>query len=214
MSIVIKITEQQRRKLILEKSDEEMSDVTEKNFEFAKKIIEKSSTQIGFDLRFLVTWGASIGGFIGPLNDFINDKFPEFSDMDITLILIGVISSYYVDNKKLIIKIFDKIKERGIVNEFKKVLSKADDLKSAFISFVESLNITLHKVTNILSYAFIIPLIPMLYNLAKEGMGDGEDVKEIAKRVLSFGILTVSGVLVRELITKILKRFGSKKNED
>lgn len=211
MSITIKITEQQRKKLILEKSDEKMSEVSEKNFDFVKSVLKKSSKQIGVDLEFLITWGASIGGFIGPLNDFINDKYPDFSDMDVTLILVGVISSYYVDNKELLKRVLTKIKEEGLFEKFKKVLSKADELKSSFFSFIESLNITLHKITNILSYAFIIPLIPMLYNLAKEGIGNGEDINEIVKRVLSFGILTVSGVLVKELVSKIIKRFRSKK---
>jgi hypothetical protein len=60
-----------------------------------------------------------------------------------------------------------------------------------------------------MSYTFIIPIIPMLYDMATSSNLDGEQISEIAKRLVSFGVLTVSGILVKELINKIIKRFNS-----
>ena len=129
------------------------------------------------------------------------------SDLDISLILTGVIASYYVDNKEMVKKVFFTLKEKGLFNAFKTVLKKSQELKTVFFDFIESLGITLHKVTNILSYTFVIPLIPMLYNLTKQGIGSSNDIQEIIKRLTGFGLLTVSGILVKELITKIIRRF-------
>lgn len=207
MNITILINESQKRRILLESSGGKFSDIIKRNYEFTKEILTKSSSQIGINFEFLLTWGASIGGFVGPLNDFISGKYPELSDLEISLILTGIISSYYVDNKEMVKKVFSKLKEKGLFNVFKTALNKSQELKKVFFDFIESLGITLHKVTNILSYTFVIPLIPMLYNLSKSGINSGDDVQEIIKRLTGFGLLTVSGILAKELIAKIIKRF-------
>lgn len=207
MNISILINETQKQRILLESSGGGISDLIKRNYEFTKEILKKSSSQIGINFEFLLTWGASIGGFVGPLNDFIKGNHPEFSDLDISLILTGVIASYYVDNKEMVKKVFFTLKEKGLFNAFKTVLKKSQELKTVFFDFIESLGITLHKVTNILSYTFVIPLIPMLYNLTKQGIGSSDDIQEIIKRLTGFGLLTVSGILVKELITKIIRRF-------
>ena len=58
-----------------------------------------------------------------------------------------------------------------------------------------------------MSYTFILPLIPMLYDIAKNGTYTDHDIKQISLRLASFGILTVSGIMIRELLTKMIKRF-------
>ena len=93
----------------------------------------------------------------------------------------------------------------------KTALTKSDELNNTFINFIRSLALTLHKVTNILSYAFVIPILPMLYQIALNGSISKDDVTEIVKRVISFGIITVSGIVLKELIIKILRRFGKGK---
>ena len=121
----------------------------------------------------------------------------------------GVIASYYIDNKTFVTKIFDKIKEEGLIKPFKTVLTKSKELKEVFLDFIGSLGITLHKVTNIMSYTFIIPLIPMLYNLGK-GDPDSFELSHIAQRLAGFGLLTISGVILKELINKLIRRFRNK----
>ena len=210
MAITIIITESQKRRLLNEGGGGgNFSDVIKINYDLVKDIISKSSSQIGLNLEFLLTWGASIGGFVGPLNDFISGQNPDFSDLDISLILTGIIASYYIDNKSLVNKIATTIKERGLTESFKKYLRKSREFKKVFFQFVESLGITLHKVTNILSYTFILPLLPMLYDMAKTG-ADSKDIKELIQRLSGFGILTVSGIVLKELITKIVRRFKGK----
>jgi uncharacterized membrane protein len=205
----IAVTEHQKKFIITESISEEFNSIIERGYNFTKEILEKSAEQIGINIQFAITWGASIGGMVGPLNDFIKNTESEMSDIEISLLLTGIIASYYVDNKEYVKKILNKIKEKGLSDVFLRVFKKSQELKNAFFDFIESLNITLHKVTNIMSYTFIIPIIPMLYDMATSSNLDGEQISEIAKRLVSFGVLTVSGILVKELINKIIKRFNS-----
>ena len=205
----IAVTEHQKKFIITESISEEFNSIIERGYNFTKEILEKSAEQIGINIQFAITWGASIGGMVGPLNDFIKNTESEMSDIEISLLLTGIIASYYVDNKEYVKKILTKIKEEGLSEVFLRVFKKSQELKNAFFDFIESLNITLHKVTNIMSYTFIIPIIPMLYDMATSSNLDGEQISEIAKRLSSFGVLTVSGILVKELFNKIIKRFKS-----
>jgi uncharacterized membrane protein len=208
MSKTILITESQKKTLLYESVNEEFTDIIKRNYDFVKDVVTQASEQMGVNLQFLITWGASIGGFIGPLNEFIQGRFPELTEEQITLILTGIIATYYIDNKKMVVKILNEIKSKGIMGEFTSVLRKSSQLKETFVEFVNSLNITLHKVTNIMSYAFLIPLIPIIYNSAVNQVISSSDVKEIALRISAFGLLTVSGIAVKELFSKLIKRFS------
>lgn len=206
MAISIIINEKQKRTIIKESGEEQIFKIINHNYDLLKDVIKKTSSQIGVNLQFLLTWGAGIGGFMGPLNDYIRGVNPELTDMDISLILTGVITSYYFDNKELVNKIQDKIKEKGLLKAFKSAFKKGGQLKNTFFDFVNSLGITLHKVTNILSYTFIVPLLPMLYSLSQSNVSSSS-IKEIAERLSGFGVLTVSGVILKELMIKIVRRF-------
>ena len=207
MKISVLINEHQKKQLLVESSLNQFTNVVKNNYEFVKSIIQDSSKQMGMNLEFLITWGASIGGFVGPLNDFIKGEFPDISSTDLSLILTGIISIYYLDNKKFIKNILSLIEEKGLKSIFSVVLNKSKEFKSVFVEFISSLNLTLHKVTNIMSYTFILPLIPMLFQMAQSGQFNQQDIKEISIRLAGFGLLTVTGNMIKEIITKILKMF-------
>ena len=195
--------------ILSESFTSDFQNLIKKNYDFVKKIILETQKQIGVNLEFLLGWGASIGGFVGPINDFIQDRHPELTDIQLSLIITGVISTYYIDNKKTIKKIYQKIMDEGLGDVMESVLKKSDELQKTFIKFIYSLGITLHKVTNIMSYSFIIPILPMMYEIASKGDIVEKDMVEIGKRIAGFAILTISGIVLKELIFKILRRFSS-----
>jgi hypothetical protein len=204
------ITESQKKLILSESVSDEFVSILKKNYEFTKRVLKQSSEQVNLNLEFLLTWGASIGGFMGPLNDFIAGNNPELSDVELSLLITGIVAIHFADNRKMVKTILDKIKEEGLSKPFKQLLNKSEELKKTFIDFISSLNLTLHKLTNLMSYAFVIPLIPMLYESVANGFISDRDAKEIALRLTSFGILTVSGIMVREMIIKLIKRFKTK----
>jgi len=204
------ITENQKKLLLIESFGDNFLDMVKKNYEFTKKILDESSSQIGMNLQFMVTWGASIGGFMSPINEFLSSGDLNISSMDMSLILTGIIATHYLDNSEKINKITSIIKEKGLMKVFLKGLKKSEELKKVFFDFISSLNITLHKVTNMLSYTFIIPLLPSFYQMATNLTINPNDVKQISLRLSSFGLLTISGIIMKEIVQKIIDRFNSK----
>jgi len=210
MSTTLLINENQKRIILRESVNDEFGDMVKQNYKFVKDVLKMSGQQMGMNFEFLITWGASIGGFVGPLNEFIQGKYPDVSDMELSLILTGIIATFYMNNKEMIIKILEKIKSEGLSEQFKTGLNKANQLKSTFVSFMEGLNMTLHSVTNIMSYAFVIPLIPIVYSAVTSGAFKTGDAKEISMRLASFGVLTISGIVMKELFSKLIRTFKDK----
>ena len=191
------ITESQKRMLLIESSGEEMGNIIKQNTEKVKNIIQEAQGQIGMNLQFLLTWGAGIGGFMGPVEDFVRGNYPEINESELVLISIGVIATYFIENKKIVTKIYNKIQEEGLSKVFDRILKKTDNLHQTFVDFIDSLGVTFHKITNMLSYTFIIPLIPLIYQMATDNLSDEFDLKQLAIRIISFTGLTLSGSIFR-----------------
>lgn len=204
------INSSQAKKILQESKGVKLNLDVEKLYNFTKNVLKVAGKQINENLTFLVTWGASIGGMIGPLNDFIEKKYTGLNEMEVSLLLTGIIANYYLDNKKLIHKLVKKIHEGGLSPVFSEIFNKAEELKRTFFKFIESLNITFHKMTNIMSYAFIIPLIPLIYNSVKSGNITDDQILEISERLIAFGLISLSGNAIKQLISKLIKRFMSK----
>ena len=206
MNIII--TESQYKYILLEERSNGIGSTLKDLKSFTTKVLKSTEKQVGLDFEFLFTWGSTIGGFIKPISDFIREEEINISDTDLFLILTGIILTYFSSNKKYLNKILLKIKENGLVSIFDKALSKSENLERVFLSFMDSLGVTIHKLSNMIAYAFLIPLIPDLYELSTSDLSD-TDLGEITKRILSFSGITLSGIAVKELIKKIIKRFKS-----
>lgn len=204
MNIVI--TESQYKKLLLEESSNKILGTLKSLKNMVSDILEKTQKQTKIDLEFLLTWGATIGGFVGPVSDFIDGKFPDINDMEKSLLLTGVILTYYSSNKEKLNKILVLIKEKGLVKTFDEVLKKTDKLEKTFLSFVDSLGVTVKNLSNMLAYSFLIPILPKLYQMSTTEFTN-EDISELTKRILSFGIINLSGETVKEILGKIVYRF-------
>ena len=208
MKVQIIITENHKKYLLKESLSNLMSDKIKEMADFTKKILKQSSEQIGVNLEFLFGWGAAIGGFMGPVSQFVKGQHPELSDMELSLIITAIISLYWGDNKELIRMLLKEIKSRKLTEIYREAKNKTSQLHNVFIKFVESLNVHGHKLTNIMSYTFLIPLLPMFWDLAKQGHFDMAQTKEIAIRIAGFATITVSGILMRNLLWKLIRRFS------
>jgi hypothetical protein len=194
--------------LLIESIGDELGNVISQNESLGKSITHKIKELIGIDKVGLLTFGATIGGFIAPVNQFIEGKFPHMSDVDVSLLLTGVVATFFHNTPKLMEKIKSLISEKGLESEFEETLSKTKELYSSFFDFMESLNITLFKVSNVLGFAFLIPLLPYIHEIAQNNLSS-EDIHKIIKSILSYGVITVSSVIFKEVMTKLIKRFRS-----
>jgi hypothetical protein len=200
------LTEIQYQKILLESSKESLDDFLNNLKEFATMVIEKTQNDIGINLKMLLIWGAGVGGVMVPLNEFIQNGDFHLNDFQVASILCATAAILYGESKSVINQLIKVIKDEDIFDDFNRVLSKGVQLKKVFLNFIQSLNMTLSNVTNIMSYAFIIPILPLLWNMSQSGVSKSE-IKEIAIRLISFGLTAISGNTLRELITKLVNRF-------
>ena len=150
----------------------------------------------------MLTWGASIGGFMVPINEYLKSGSVEISDMDLSLVLTSIMATLYLENQTTIKELRKQIRDRGLSDVFISGLKKTEELKYTFLKFIESMNITFSKVSNMLAYSFIVPILPMLYDI------ESTETQAIVERLLSFGLITISSIVLRDLISKIIKRFN------
>lgn len=199
------ISESQHKRILMENINSELEKRFQNMKKFTKNVISEAKKQINLDLSFLLTWGSTLGGLMGPVSDYIEGKYPELSNTDISLLCTGAILTYFTNNKEGLTKVLDKIKEKSLIQEFDYMLEKTGELKNVFISFINSFAIPVNKLSNMLAYAFLIPILPELYEMS-QGFGE-HDVMELFKRILYFVGVSVSGVFLKNLLLSIVNRF-------
>ena len=209
MKLTVVVNESQKKVLITESIYDELIGVLKTNYETVKNIIEETSKEFGGHFNILISWGATIGGLIEPLSRFIRGNYSGLSDVELSIVLLGVIAIYFQDNKSKVKEVIKVIKEKGLEEPFKMALYKSQEFNAAFMDFMGSLNLHLYKVTNLMSYAFLAPILFYLAQYATSGEIDSSTVKEISDRLLTSGLLTVSSIGLRNSISKIIKRFSS-----
>jgi len=203
----IVLTEHQYEKLLLESSKSIIGDEIKRSKEFIKKIVRSVKEDTKLDFSFLFTWGAAIGGFSRPVFNYFEGKHPELTHQDLALITIACAVTYYSSNREKLSKLLGIIKERGLVKYFDEMLEKTDELKNTFLSFVDSLRLTGHKISGMLAYTFIIPFLSKLLDMS--GSATHEDIIMLSKIIIGYLAVKLSSATLSELLSKIIKRFRS-----
>jgi hypothetical protein len=206
----IVITESQKNRIILESKTQEIPFKIKKAKSFATKVLNDVKKQISNDLKFILTWGSSIGGIMHPLNEFINGEYPELTQLDVSLIIVGAVSIVFFNNTEVYKEIKNIVKEKNIIQALISAINKTEELKEVFYKFINGLNLSLHQMTNIISYAFIIPILPSIYEMVSNQEFSSGQVEIIIKRIIASVSVALSGILVKELIEKLIKRFSGK----
>ena len=204
------ISESQKNRLIIESKSQEIPHKIKRAKGFANKVLSEVRNQLSHDLKFIMTWGSSIGGVMHPLNEFIKGEYPELNQFDVSLIIVGAVSIVYFNSEEVFKEVKEKLKNKGALEALKSATKKSLELKETFVKFLNSLNLSLHQMTNIISYAFIIPILPSIYEMATSTEVSTGQIETVIKRIISSISVALSGVLVKELITKLIKRFSNK----
>lgn len=202
------LTESQYIKVLQESKENAMADIFTDSKNFTKKIIKDVKEQFGIDFLFLGTWGSVIGGFVGPISNYMVGRYPNLTETDITLISFGIILTFFSNNKEKLREVLELIKEKKLITFFDRALAKSYDLRDALFGFLESLNLTFSKVSNMIAYTFLVPLVPILKDIADLSVGE-KQIELIAMGIGHYlgGILTSQ--IIYKLVKKIIDRFKS-----
>jgi hypothetical protein len=108
------LTESQYKKLLFEEKKSEIEKEFDKSKNVTSNIISDIKKQYGIDFTLALTWGATIGGFVGPIQRYLETTYTNLSSSDITLICFGIILTFFSSNKEKLQKVLGLIKEKGI----------------------------------------------------------------------------------------------------
>ena len=136
----------------------------------------------------------------------MEDRYSNLSESDITLICFGITLTFFSSNKEKLHKVLEIIKEKKLITFFDRAMIKSYELRDAMFNFLDSLNITFSKVSNMIAYTFLIPLVPLLKDISDLDLSE-QQVNLIVTGVSHYtgGIFTSN--LLTTLIDKIIKRF-------
>jgi hypothetical protein len=205
------ISESQMQLIISESLRERFGDNMKQLNDIAKKVIGDVETVYKVNFKFLLTWGASLGGMIGPLKSWVEGNVPNLSEYEVSLLVLGAVAQFYYDNDRKLKNLYKKISERELDSEFEVIQLKADQLRRSFIDFISMLAITSTSMINTMSYAFILPILEDLYHLSIGADNTQSLVQLIGKRLVASGVLVVTGSVLSNLIKKLIQKFQEKR---
>ena len=200
------INESQLRLILQEQDQSKMSDYMKEMYSYTSNLVDRAKSIYGLNLKLLLTWGASVGGFVLPLDNFIKTGRFELNEAEQTLILVGIACSVFYDNSRALKLIYKKIKEQGLEDTFKEVLIKSKNLKNSFSKFLSSANVTISSSLDLVAYSFLIPIITDIQSSVVDSKDLQTTAMTISKRLIASGVVIVGQVALTETIKKILKK--------
>jgi hypothetical protein len=200
------ITESQLKVVLENRDKHKLSQEIKSLWSFTKNITNTVRNKYNIDFKLLLTWGASVGGLVVPLDNYIRTGDFNLNDDQIALILFGCASTIIFDNERIIKQVINSVKDEGILNTFEKILKVAKELKTSFIDFLLSLNMSIGNIVSLIRYSFLIPIIPDLMSYINNDSNLSETVEIIVNRILASGVLTISVEVLRSIIKRSLTR--------
>jgi len=200
------ITESQLKKILTEQDKSKMTDYMKELYSFTENIVNRVKSIYDLNLKMLLTWGTSVGGLMVPLDEFIKTGNFNLTEEQGILILAAVASTLFFENKKGISKIIEKIKEEGVLSQFEQILSKGEELKSAFVGFLTSINVTIGSLMEVVAYSFLIPIIFDISAIAESSTNLRQSALQIVERLLASGVIGLSSQSLTVAIRKMLKK--------
>jgi len=200
------ITESQLKTILTEQDKSKMTDYMKELYSFTENIVNRVKSIYGLNLKMLLTWGTSVGGLMIPLDEFIKTGDFNLNDEQTILILAAAASLLFFENKRGVAKLIEKIREEGILPQFEQILSKEQELKSVFVDFLNSVNITIGSLMEVAAYSFLIPIIFDISAIAESSTNLRQSALQIVERLLASGVIGLSGQSLTVAIRKILKK--------
>jgi len=203
------ISESHRKKLLTESILSDIESTLSSLKELGRKTLEDTKKMVNFDLKFLLTWSTTIGGFMGPLTNFILSENPDLSREEVSTIAIGVSAFLFYNNIELAKKIYTSVFEKGLGGIFEKTMDKGIQLRDALMSFLSSIGLTIQNVSHVAAFTFLIPVVGYIIALINGGELTGDNVEDIVKRITAAGVTYLSINLIKNVVGKLIDRTKS-----
>jgi hypothetical protein len=201
------INENQLRAILREQDESKMTNYMKRLYSFTKEVVNRVGKKYDLNVKMFLTWGTSVGGLILPLDNFIRNGSFNVTDDQRYLILAGIASILFFNNKKTTKELIKKIDEEGLKNTFNIVLKKSEELEEAFVGFLNGIKISVGTFLDTVAYAFLIPIITDIQHYISNSSDPRETGKIILERLIASGIVVMGAETLSALIAKLIRKF-------
>jgi len=201
------INENQLRAILREQDESKMTNYMKRLYSFTKEVANRVGKKYDLNVKMLLTWGTSVGGLILPLDNFIRNGSFDVTDDQRYLILAGIASILFFNNKKTTKELIKKIEEEGLKNTFNIVLKKSEELEEAFVNFLNGIKISVGTFLDTVAYAFLIPIITDIQHYISTSSDPRETGKIILERLIASGLVVMGAETLSALMVKLIRKF-------
>ena len=201
------INENQLRAILREQDESKMTNYMKRLYSFTKEVVNRVGKKYDLNVKMFLTWGTSVGGLILPLDNFIRNGSFNVTDDQRYLILAGIASILFFNNKKTTKELIKKIDEEGLKNTFNIVLKKSEELEEAFVGFLNGIKISVGTFLDTVAYAFLIPIITDIQHYISNSSDPRETGKIILERLIASGIVVMGAETLSALMAELIRKF-------
>jgi len=201
------INENQLRAILREQDESKMTNYMKRLYSFTKEVVNRVGKKYDLNVKMFLTWGTSVGGLILPLDNFIRNGSFNVTDDQRYLILAGIASILFFNNKKTTKELIEKIDEEGLKNTFNIVLKKSEELEEAFVGFLNGIKISVGTFLDTVAYAFLTPIITDIQHYISNSSDPRETGKIILERLIASGIVVMGAETLSALMAKLIRKF-------
>lgn len=195
------LTESQFKKILLEGYKEQINDKLMSMHDFSRKVVNDAMTQLKFDFRFLVSYGAGIGAILQSVFEYLDGNFNGLDDAQIAGLTVMAVGVVFFENKDLR-TLLNKFKDEGLSSELDNAVSFTEKLKDKFAYLLKLLGMSIHRTSNIISYSFLIPILSIVIDLVTKHGVDSSQFSMFIEALLTSGLIAVEGVALRDVLLK------------
>lgn len=204
------LTESQFKKILLEGYKEQINNKLIKLHKFSRKVIIDAANQLGFDFRFLSSYGAGIGALIPSIYEYLEGNFNGLDSSQIAGLTVMAIGVVFFENKDLR-RALEKVNSMGINNELDHAISYTEKLKEKFAYLLKLLGMSIHRTSNIISYAFLIPILGIVIDIVTKHGVNSTQFSMFIETLLTSAFIAVEGVSIRDVLIKAGEMIEEKK---
>lgn len=200
----ILISESQTKVLLTEGISDVLKDIYSDTIDYSADLYKRVVDRFGINAKILLTFSAMIGGLARPLEQYLEGRFPQLSQDEIILIVVGTVVILWSENKKVTQEIMNKIQESGISGEFRDGFKKAKKLQTSFKKFLATVLRGGSFVGDVIAYTYMIPLLGYMVMTLQGQDFSPEQIDMLVRRLSAIGVFTIGSQGLELIVKRIL----------
>jgi len=203
------ITESQYKAILTEKINLDLKSLSTRFSKLVEKIVGDVKNQFGLSTRFALTYGAGIGALMEPVQKYLESEYQGLEPWQVSSLVVAAMSIVYYTGKDYT-KIKKELESQGLDDELESAVKKTESIKDKFANMLNVLGLSIYTAKDILAYTFLLPVLGMLINVVTTFGVDSVQFTTLIEAILTSGLITTSGVVVRDVIQSVAKRISKK----